>query len=604
MATTTSATTAATAGSPSDRVGYDTASLLDRLTVEHLLYGLLTVAALAARLINLGGYPLAPVEASSALRAWQASQGMGPLLDAGSPLLFSLQTATFFLAGATDGLARLWPLLASALLPWAIYGWRGWIGRRTALLAAVLITFSPLVNAFGRRGDGASFVLLGLALALAGWAYLQRADGRGWMLAAVGTGMVLIGGPASPAALIALALVVLLTRPDLSALPKPGLIHLVVLLALILVGGTAFFTRIDGLGLAALNWSEWLQAFTFSASRWLWGLARLLLDEPLIAFTGLAGLVFAWRRSAVVRSFGLAALLVSLLAILQGPFAAGTRAVVSLLLAVPAAFLLSALFRQGARLARGADGADSMGYTTKVELLIFAGILQILIILAALSLFNYADDLNQIWLIRLGVALAAIVIFVILFVYFIGRRPTLVIAGLLALFNLALLALATTWGMAFDVTLPRYPALYSADTRPGLRTLVDTLGDLSERRQSGRWEMPIALVTGNAAQDQAALDTLHWYLRPARDLQVVSSIGLEDAPPLVVAPKDEPLPLSDLYAGMDAATITRWDPTDDATVSNQQQLRWLLFRTAPWDIPTEPFVLWTDTATLTLSDTP
>lgn len=591
-----------TAASPpapvTDAVAPDSVSLISRLTVEHLLYGLLTVAAIAARLIHLGAYPLAPAEAAAALRAWQSSQGLGPVLDAGSPLLFSLQSATFFLAGATDALARLWPLLASALLPWAIYGWRGWVGRPVALLAAGLVAISPLVNAFGRRGDGAAFVLLGLALALAGWAYLQQGQQRGWMLAAIGTGVILIGGPAGPAALIALALVILFSRPDFSALPRPALIHLVVLLAVVFVGGSAFFSRLDALGLSAINWSEWLQSFTLALNRWLWGLARLILDNPLVVISGLAGLVLAWRRSAVGRAFGLAALVVALLAILQGPFAAATGAVAGLLFAVPAALFILALFRQAARLLRGEDGFSQF------ELLIFALVLQVLIVLAVLSLVNYAHSFDRLWLVRLGVALAAIVVFVVIFVYFSGRRPTLVVAGLVALFNLGLLSLATSWGMAFDLTPPRYAALYAADTRPGIYTLIDTLGELSERRHSGRWETPIALVTGSAGQDQSALDTLHWYLRPARDLRLAASIGLDEAPPLVVAPKSENLPLSDLYAGMDIGIITHWDPTDAATASNQQRLRWLIFGVAPWEIPTEPFVLWTDTATLTLSDTP
>ena len=79
--------------------------------MERLAYGLLIVVPLIIRLIDLGGRTLSPTEASTALRAWQASQALHPTLDAGSHLLFSLQTLTFFIAGASDGLARAWPLL-------------------------------------------------------------------------------------------------------------------------------------------------------------------------------------------------------------------------------------------------------------------------------------------------------------------------------------------------------------------------------------------------------------------------------------------------------------------------------------------------------------
>ncbi len=581
---------------PSIAVDSPADSLLRHVTVEHLAYAVLTLAALIARLIHVGGYPLAPAEATTALRAWQASQGLGPALDAGSPLLFSLQTGTFFLAGASDGLARLWPLLAATLLPWAIFGWRGWVGRREALLAATLVTFSPLVNAFARRSDGAAFVLLGLALALAGWAHLQRSDSRGWTLAAIGAGLVLIGGPASPAALIALTLVVLLSRPDFSSLPKPTLTHLVILLGVIFVGGTAFFTHVSALGLIALSWSEWLAGFSFSPSVWLWGLIRVVLDEPLLVVAGIAGIGWGWRRSVAARTFGLAALLIMLLAVWQGPYAAGTRAVAAPLLSIPAAFLFLRLFRR----------LD----VSQPETLLYTAVFSILIVLAWLSLATYSHDAERQSLILFGVTLVIAIIMTLLFAYFIQRRVILAATTLVLLTFLALFNLATTWGMAFDTTLPRYPALYASASRPSLLTLVDTLGDLSERQRGERWALPIALVTGatratgNTLAIIGAEDALRWYLRPARNLNVMTSIGLGNAPPLVVAPKEAAAALTERYAGQELAAFTAWNPADSATSSTQQKLTWLLFRTAPWDIPTANIVLWADAQTLTLKENP
>ena len=143
------------------------------MTIEQLAYAALIALALLIRLLNLGAQPLSPAEAETALRAWQASQGLGPTLDAGIPLLFSLETLTYFLAGASDGLARFWPYLASVGLIVVLYDWRRWFHRPAVLLAATLLTLSPLVNAFGRRGDGAALVVFALALALAGWWQLR-----------------------------------------------------------------------------------------------------------------------------------------------------------------------------------------------------------------------------------------------------------------------------------------------------------------------------------------------------------------------------------------------------------------------------------------------
>ena len=185
--------------------------LLYRVTVEQLAFAALTIAMLVVRLVNLGMQPLAPIEASTALRAWLVSQGLGPSLDAGIPALFSLETLTFYLIGAGpktwpqlgDAFVRIWPLLASVATLWVIYDWRRWAGDRasrasgslTALVAATLFALSPWPMPLLGRGDGVALVLLGMALAIAGWGRLQEGDRRGWTLAAVGLGLALISGP-------------------------------------------------------------------------------------------------------------------------------------------------------------------------------------------------------------------------------------------------------------------------------------------------------------------------------------------------------------------------------------------------------------------------
>ena len=90
------------------------------LTTERLAYGLLALVPTVIRLIDLGGRTLAPAEAATALRAWQQAQGMHPALDAGQPLLFTLQSLSFFVAGASDAAARFWPVIAAGLIPGAV----------------------------------------------------------------------------------------------------------------------------------------------------------------------------------------------------------------------------------------------------------------------------------------------------------------------------------------------------------------------------------------------------------------------------------------------------------------------------------------------------
>jgi len=560
---------------------------LQRITIEQLIYAILALAAFVIRLVDLGLRPLAPVEASTALRAWQISRGLEPALDAGIPLLLSLDVATFFMTGAASSLVRLWPMLASISLVIAVYYWRNWIGRWLALVTAILITLSPLVNAFGRRGDGAAFVLLALAIALVGWGRLSRGDAKGWTWMAAGLGLVLISGPAAPTALLALAAVMLLTRRIAQPLSSPGVTALVTFLTVAMLGGTVFLTHLNGLGLMALNWSEWLAAFSLSPDSWLWGLIRLLLDEPLIVPLGIFGLALVSRRSAresdersgIVWAFGIAGLVVALVAILQGPYASDSRAVVALMFAVPAAYFLVWLFHR----------LDLKSFNAEMALyvIVFAA----LIILAVLALISYTETglITHLWLLAATAAMAFVL--TVVFLYVLKQPQILALALVVLVAALTLFNFATASGLAFDARPPRFPALYENDTRPGVYDLVITAGDVSEREHGYRWALPIALVTGSEADD-----LLQWYLRQAPELQMVEHVGLEYAPPLVVAPDDRILPLSERYAGQDFAILDAWNP---AQGDLRQKIAWALFRVSPRNIPTENHVLWADTLVLT-----
>jgi hypothetical protein len=562
--------------------------VLERLTMEHLVYGLLVVIALVARSLGLGSRPLAPAEAEAALAAWQLSQGLGPVADAGTPLLIGLQTLLFFLAGGSDFLARLAPNLAAAALPLALWRWRPWVGRRPALLAALLLTFSPLVNAFARRADGTAFVLLGLTLALAGWGQVERRQRIGWRWLLTGVGLMLIAGPAAPAALLGLVLVMALSRRQESAeRPSPTWSDAVPGLVLVFGGGTVFLTRLATLGLMALNWSAWLQAFVWQPQAWLWGLVRWLGDEPLLVLLGTAATLWLWRwpQPTPARRLGQAGLVLLLVAVLQGPSAAGTRAVAAVLLAVPAAQALGRFWRRRRHLTAAAWPAEGP---------VFVAVLSILLIVAALALFGYTFTLLRVQLLLFGLTLLVAVLFMGLFTYLVGRQPALLLGGAVGLVFLGAYNLAAIWGLAFDATPPRYAALYAVETRPAVRDLVVTVGDLGQRRHGERWSLPVTLVSGSASDA-----TLQWYLRRAPSLRVVPAVGGAEAGPLVVAPATVEPALSEAYAGQRFGVFTSWQPQHG---TSQQQLAWMLYRVAPWDLPTADVVLWADVNLLTLSE--
>lgn len=564
----------------------ETIPALPWLTVERAGFALLALLALLLRLPGLAARPLAPAEAASALRAWQASQGLHPILDAGSPLLFSLQTLFFWLVGdGGDALARIGPLLAAAALPLILYRWRQWLDSRILLVAACLLTLSPLVNAFARRGDGFTFTLLALALALDGWQQGRAGERAGWNRVAAGLALLLISGPAGPTALFSLLLFLFVTRAarpmpagrEIQGFAGPALLFL----GLLLAGGAAFLTRIDALGLAALDWSQWLAAWRASPRDWLWGLLRLFLDEPLIMGLGLAGAVWYGSRSRLLRALAAAGLLAAGMAILQGMDASFSRGVAAFWLAPPAAAFLLALARGLA-----ARRQEYEGWLLAAALLGFAGAGMI-----ALLRFTYDGDVRVLAL-PLIIFLVGLLI-ILLFAYLLGRKTTLIFAAAALALLLFLSNQAALAALAYDAAPPRFPGLYAVEGRAGVRDLAQTLGDISERRLGERWAFPIAYIPGGVVDDQVL-----WYLRRAPDLRVVTGVGLDTAPPLVVAPAGRELALSERYAGSEFAAAAAWSPAGDADLPAKALAAWLLLRRGPWELPTTHVILWADAAIL------
>ena len=89
---------------------------------------------------------------------------------------------------------------------------------------------------------------------------------------------------------------------------------------------------------------------------------------------------------------------------------------------------------------------------------------------------------------------------------------------------------------------------------------------------------------------------LRWYLRNVPDLQVVQTVDPAAPPPLVIAPENREVPLTDTHSGQRFTAWEAWDPSQGDT---RQIVSWALFRTAPWTLPVEKLVLWADSQIIT-----
>jgi uncharacterized protein (TIGR03663 family) len=119
---------------------------------ELILYGLLILAALVVRLIDLGDRPYHHDESQVAYFSWvfleRGDYEYQPILH--GPVMYYLTALTFLLVGDSDFTARLMPALLGTLIVALPFLLRGLIGRGAAFAAAVLLAFGPTFLYYSR----------------------------------------------------------------------------------------------------------------------------------------------------------------------------------------------------------------------------------------------------------------------------------------------------------------------------------------------------------------------------------------------------------------------------------------------------------------------
>ena len=173
---------------------------IGRIEPELVLYGLLFVASLVLHFWQLGRMAIAHDEGVHAWMSWRFYAGRGSFDCAGGrtsptycydpvyhgPTLYFLTLISYFLFGPSDVTARLPQTLAGLALVPACYFLRPLLGRRPALLAAVLVTLSPSILYFSRYARHDALILLWALLLAAGmFRWLQDGSTKSLVLAAV-----------------------------------------------------------------------------------------------------------------------------------------------------------------------------------------------------------------------------------------------------------------------------------------------------------------------------------------------------------------------------------------------------------------------------------
>jgi predicted membrane-bound mannosyltransferase len=156
---------------------------LNRISVEHVVYALVLMAAAIIRLVDLSLVPLSPIEAQEALAVLDFWKPGDVLIEVVSPAYFTLTAFLTQVLGFNDTVMRLVPALFGigiVVLPWFL---RHKSGRLGALVTAILLAVSPVQILAARSTGGDSIAVFCGFLLFISWLRFQESAERRWFLA-------------------------------------------------------------------------------------------------------------------------------------------------------------------------------------------------------------------------------------------------------------------------------------------------------------------------------------------------------------------------------------------------------------------------------------
>jgi len=580
-----------------------------RLKNEGWLYWLAFLLALGFRLIQLGASPLTDSEATLALQALHIAQGQSPLLGP-QPGYILFTSILFAIIESTNFMARLVPAIVGSTLVFVPSFFREKIKPRPALILAFLFAFDPGLVALSRQAGGTILAVTFLLFAWAMWINRRAVP------AGVFAGLALLSGPSLWAGLLVFGLTWVFfqgkeAKPaqedeeDIDTLepqsnetnetadPSPITNYksqnleyrsaATALIITLLLGGTLFFLSPNGLSAWLLSLPAYLKGWT-SPSALTAGRTLLvfLAYEPLGIFLAILSIMRGYRtknQPAIRLSLWLG---VSLL------LAVFYRQTSELVWVIVPLLTLAAL-----ELSRSLNIFSE----ERVEVGVVSGALLLLLVYIWIDVAKIAIDPysqfgtttallfgRQVQLqaapywVMAGAAL--IIILCILFVAFGWSRRTARLGTVWAFtVFLGAYSLAAAWG-AGGLRMPNGVELWIPDARPTQADLLlASVNDVSEFSLGHARSQSVSIM----GIDSPALE---WALRN-HEVELVSTLDPQIAPPLVITPLMEDLGLPSAYRGQDFIWRgpVQWEGT-----RGPDWLRWLVYRQLPRE--NETIILW------------
>jgi uncharacterized protein (TIGR03663 family) len=540
--------------------------LLPWLTVEVALYGLLVLAALAARLAGLGRWPLLESEANTALAAWRAARGLSWQWVDYSPLIFDLTLLLAALTRASDAAVRLLPALVGAGLVALPYFARDILGRKGALLAALLLAFAPTWFYFSRTADGPILTTAASALVLlAIHRYWGSQRPQHLRLAVIALALGLAAGPGMYTPILAGALWVLLRHRAGEADQRHRVWRAVVTRANLLLGlgvfllcATGLLLNLGGLGAAVELAGRWVRSLGPASSGLPWTAYPLTLVtyESLTLVLALVGSIWGLARREALDGFlslwvGLALLLGTLLGHREPLWLAD--ALLPLLILAARGFQ-----RLWDRLAPGAQPID--------VLLILATLA--FLALAFLRLAAFAQTGQTPYLAQSRVVLGALILIWAFYGIWGQRDVALRVAVVALVVSAAVITVRATSALAYQTGRDPRERMVFQPSSVAIRDLEALVTKLSSEQTGDPHTLDITY-------DPDLDPLLGWYLRDYPQARPVAGSHRRPQATVLITRALEKSAWPQGYAGQ----RFRWQEVRvEQKLSLREQLRWLFYR--------------------------
>jgi DNA-binding beta-propeller fold protein YncE len=551
----------------------DTALIRRGVTWWGLWAGIALACGILFRLIALDSYALTPGEGGWAFQGWAVFRGDGAYGVDGvpslSPLVQLAEAFTFFLAGASDVIARLAPVVAGIGILLLVFGLGPVIrpGARVGMLFT--IGLSPTLVYFSRTIDPAIFVafftmLLIVAIARAGTTP-NAARLSAWAgTAGVAIGGLLASGPIGISALLAGAIAIAIavvaasseSRPDalgvgarrLLRTPAALILLLLAIVATVLVLFTRLFSDLEALRGLLDTFEEWgrilgTRPTTTPTQFFFWAtLLYELVGVALMIVALLAGPLVPSREGTPVLRGSTFAIWFGVALVLQS-LSSGRAPDQLTLIALPLA--ISAGLGLGYLLERIERYRLLSSLASLIPLAVFALVIGVIAIFVTVARSNdpVTTETAPVQAIII-IVLLVIVPFSLLLARAMTRAEHTHVVGWSAL--LVLVVILGLYGvrsasmLAFERSDQGTEPLAQRTSTPGVIAFVDqvtrlsrdlSVGDATLADPTARYSLTIAV-----APDLA--DPYRWYFRDFPDVRVTTAAGWADAD-VVIAPTPE-----------------------------------------------------------------